>query len=318
MKVLLLVQDDQRVILDKYYDAICQHGGAGVVLQRLPSAKQKNLRAYFQSIIVEEYDRIVLMLRFKYLLKQVRFLRSLPNLVIIEHDACQNFISTSKYFGKFSRFYRAIPWLRVIVSGYVVAQQLRDEGVDAVFLQKGYDSALLTNQQRERDIDAGFIGSTGSSVYSKRKAFLETLAVSESLQIVKTPSGQPYADTLNRIRFFVSCDIGLGEYMIKNFEALACGCVLFAWRQGQGEEEALGFRDMENIVLYSSEGELREKLARLRKDMSLAGSIARQGQLLAERQFSFDAIGEKIASAWIPALRNPTEHTIPWWKKIVC
>ena len=66
---------------------------------------------------------------------------------------------------------------------------------------------------------------------------------------------------LNRIRFFVSADIGMGEYMIKNFEAMACGCVLLAYDQGELENEALGFIDMHNIVLYRRLDELRDKLS---------------------------------------------------------
>ena len=86
----------------------------------------------------------------------------------------------------------------------------------------------------------------------------------------------------------------MGEYMIKNFEAMACGCILLAYRQGEGEEEALGFSDMNNIVLYSSIAELREKLAQLRANPERAEQIAHAGQDLVTTRYTFEAIGKII------------------------
>lgn len=44
---------------------------------------------------VSRYDRILFFLRFKKEMRQVRFIRSVPNLVILEHDAYQNYIPAS-------------------------------------------------------------------------------------------------------------------------------------------------------------------------------------------------------------------------------
>jgi hypothetical protein len=88
MKILLLVQDEQRVILDKLYLAIAAAVEA-CEIRRLDSAQQANLRRYFRDIDVHSYDRIVLFLRFKKEIRQRRFLRTLPNLVFLEHDAYQ-------------------------------------------------------------------------------------------------------------------------------------------------------------------------------------------------------------------------------------
>ncbi len=190
-------------------------------------------------------------------MRQVRFIRSVPNLVILEHDAYQNYIPC-KYTGKFSAHYRRLPWARVISSGHTVSERLRQEGFDAVFVPKGYDQTLLHDLGLARDIELGFVGSTGSVAYSGRKALLDELGGVENLLVTKTKSGEEYLRTLNRIRFFVSADVGMGEYMIKNFEAMACGCVLLAYDQGERENEALGFRDMENIVLYRSVADIQK------------------------------------------------------------
>ena len=301
MKVLFLVQKEQRAILDRLYDGIAAHCECDI--RWLSSDEQRNLRRYFRrEVDVTRYDRIVFFLRFKQEIRQVSFIRTVPNLVILEHDAYQNYIEC-KYTGKFSAHYRQLPWARVISSGFMVTQRLREEGFDAVFVPKGYDQALLQDLGRERDIELAFVGSTNSVAYSGRKALLDELASVEPLVVTRTKSGDEYRETLNRIRFFVSADVGMGEYMIKNFEAMACGCVLLAFDQGDAENRALGFEDMQNIVFYKTIAQLQEKLTRLRNDPQLAAAIARRGRDLAVSQYSFGRIGQRIVEALQPVLR---------------
>ena len=301
MKVLFLVQKEQRAILDRLYDGVAANCECD--LRWLTSEDQRNLRRYFKrEVQVERYDRIVFFLRFKQEIRQVAFIQTVPNLVILEHDAYQNYIPC-KYTGKFSAHYRKLPWARVISSGYMVSERLRQEGFDAVFVPKGYDERLLTDQGRERDIELAFVGSTNSVAYSGRKALLDELASVEPLVVTRTKSGDEYRDTLNRIRFFVSADVGMGEFMIKNFEAMACGCVLLAFDQGEAESRALGLQDMHNIVFYRDIAQLQEKLALLRADPGLAASIARNGRDLAVSQFSFARVGQRIVEELQPPLR---------------
>ncbi|MFN3768689.1 glycosyltransferase [Ectopseudomonas guguanensis] len=310
MNVLFLVQAEQRAILDRLYDGIAEACDS-CDIRWLSSDEQANLKRYFREHVdVAKYDRILFFLRFKKEMRQWRFIRTLPNLVILEHDAYQNYIPC-KYTGKFSAHYRRMPWVRVISSGADVSQRLREEGFDACFVPKGYDQALLTCSDRERDIELAFVGSTKSVAYSGRKALLDELGRHENLLVTKTKSGEEYCETLNRIRFFVSADVGMGEYMIKNFEAMACGCVLLAYDHGEVENSALGFVDMENLVLYRTVAQLTEKLAVLRADPERALRIAQAGRRLAEEQYGFDRIGHKIVEAMRPALRVP-ERRAGW------
>ncbi|WP_268799266.1 glycosyltransferase family protein [Pseudomonas huanghezhanensis] len=302
MKVLFLVQKEQRAILDRLYEGVA--ASCDCDLRWLTSEQQRDLRGYFRrEVDVTRYDRIIFFLRFKQEIRQVGFIRTIPNLVILEHDAYQNYIPC-KYTGKFSAHYRKLPWVRVISSGFMVSERLRQEGFDAVFVPKGYDQSLLADQGRERDIELAFVGSTNSVAYSGRKALLDELGRVEQLVVTRTKSGEEYCDTLNRIRFFVSADVGMGEYMIKNFEAMACGCVLLAFDQGDAENRALGLEDMDNVVLYNDIPQLQKKLAILRADPELAARIAQSGRNLATSRFGFAAIGERIIQASTPALRE--------------
>jgi len=312
-KVLFLVQKEQRVILDRLYEGVTQNISTDI--HWLSSKEQDDLKGYFKkNINLGSYDRIIFFLRFKKELRQVNFVRTIPNLVILEHDAYQNYIPC-KYTGKFSSYYKKLPWARVLSSGAVVTRRLQEEGVDAIFVPKGYDQGLLKNLGNPRDIELGFIGSTKSVAYSQRRDFLERLAEKENLLATRTKSGDEYLQTLNRIRFFVGADIGMGEYMIKNFEAMACGCVLFAYDQGQEENEALGFIDMHNIVLYKTLEEFRSKLSILRENSDLADKIATNGQALVKSKYSFEKIGKQIVESLKAPLR---EYQAPTrWQKML-
>lgn len=312
MKVLFLVQKEQRIILDRLYESI--EANCECDTRWLTDDEQANLKHYFkEKVDTSQYDRILFFLRFKKEIKQVGFIRSVPNLVILEHDAWQNY-AAGKYHDKFSQHYHHLPWARVLVSGYGIAKKLQQEGVDAVFVPKGYDEQLLCNKGLERDIELGFVGSIRNEAYSLRKQTLEAVAKAENLVITKTKSGEEYVNTLNRIKFFVSADVGFGEYMIKNFEAMACGCVLIAYDQGIDENQALGFVDMENIVLYRNLQDIQEKLKLLRENPQQVEQIAKAGQQLVESRYSYKQLGKTTVEAMTAPLRERPKDT--FWEKL--
>ncbi len=309
MKVLMLVIDKQRIQLDCLYEGIAKH--CDLDLRRLSSKEQDNIAKYFKhNVDTKLYSRIIMFLRFKKEIRQVAFIRTIPNLVILEHDAWQNYYPQSKYQNKFSRHYSALPWVRVLVSGATLSKRLCKEGFDAHFVSKGYDQSLLKNTQQERSIELGFIGNTGHDTYIKRKELLETARDNFGLHITRTNSGHEYLETLNNIRFFLSADIGFGENMVKNFEAMACGCVLIAYNQGEEENQILGFIDMKNVVLYDSIESLEKKLGILRENQKLAEEIAKSGQQLAETSFTFDKVGNDVIKAITSPLKKQEKTSI--------
>jgi glycosyltransferase involved in cell wall biosynthesis len=308
MKVLLLVMDEQRVLLDRLYAIVREHC-ADCAIHRLTKAQQMNLGTYLAGIGHEQFDRIVIFSRVKRLAPQLAVLSCIPGLVFLEHDAYQNYMPGSKYRHQYSRLYSRLPACRALLSGALVAKQMQAEGIDAVFVSKGYDEQMLRNLGGQRDIPAGFLGSLKSKEYAQRKAILESLASQTGMLVTRTESGAEYLQMLNRIKVFVSADIGMGEFMFKNFEAQACGCVLLAWSQGE-EDRLLGFEDMHNVVFYRSEAEALEKLALLRDDPALAERIAANGQAFAEQHYSFARVGRDLAAA-IQAPMRPWQA--PGW-----
>lgn len=293
MRVLVLTAEARVPDLSAVYQSLPRY--LDIDLHVLDKAQQRQLRRYLADLDLQAYQRILLDLPFKHMVAQANLLARLPGLLIYEEDACQNYLATSKWRGAFSRFYRQLPAARLVVTGASVAERLRSEGFDALFMAKGYNPHLLFNEQEVRDIELGFIGRTASRDYAGRKALLDSLAALEHLQLLRTEPGAEYRYMLNRIRYFVSADVGLGEYMAKNFEAMACGCVLLAWRQGS-EEEAIGLKHDEHLLLYSSLDELREHLARLRREPQLAERLARAGQAFVASQLSHEQLAECLAA----------------------
>jgi len=316
MKVMLLVMDEQRVILDRLYEVARDHCD-DCVIYRLSKQQQMNLGPFLASVNYQDFDRVVIFSRVKRLVRQLSVLKCIPGLIFLEHDAYQNYMPESKYIGVYSRLYRRLPSCRALVSGAVVARRMQAEDIDAVFVSKGYDEQMLHNTGTARDIPVGFLGSLKSTEYAQRKALLESLARRTGMLVTRTASGREYLETLNRIKIFVSADLGMGEFMIKNFEAMACGCVLLAWSQGE-EDKLLGFEDMENVVFYHSEDEAVQKLELLRREPELAARIASKGQAFAESRYSFARVGQDLAAEIQREMRpwQPPSALVRWWVKL--
>ncbi|THF57643.1 glycosyltransferase family protein [Pseudothauera rhizosphaerae] len=307
MKTMLLLMERRRTILDTLYESISSHLPQCDVF-RLDEAQQQNLAGFFRDHAPSGYDRVVIYSRLKRLKGQVRVLSFVPGLVFFEYDAWQNYASEDKRFGQYSKFYRALPGCRVISSGCGVSRRLRSEGIDARFVPKGFDDRVITDLGRERDIFAAFLGSTNNQSYAARRRTLEAIGEGFPLEVTRTNPGGDYAEMLNRIRVFVSVDTGMGEYMLKNFESMAAGCVLLAQDQGAEENEAVGFKDMENVVLYRSAEEAVERLKMLRDSPELCDRLAAAGRRHANEHFTFSRLGELIAlaiAAPMPAAKAP-------------
>ena len=306
MKILLLAHKERLTILDRLYESIAARTDCD--LRRLSKSEQANLRRYFHdNVDVSRYERILLFdLSFKRLVRQPLFIRSIPNLVTLEFDVWQNY-QPIEYQGKFSAHFRRLPAIRVLSSGFQVTKKLLAEGIDATFVPKGCYQDLLHNFGGVRDIELAFIGTTRADGYQGRRAILEAIKTREpGLKVLVTKPGNEYCEALNRIRFFISPDMGMNEYMIKNFEAMACGCVLCAFDQGEEENQVLGFVDMENLVLFRDVDELIGKLHCLRADPALADRIGAAGQALVEREYNYTRISEIIVEALrLPLRPNP-------------
>ena len=208
--------------------------------------------------------------------------------------------SSSPWHRKYPAILRDIGKIRVIVSGIDLRDQFRAEGIDAEYLPKAYDSGVVSNIRGQRNVAAAFVGRTNNKAYRLRKQFLKQISRRLGISILRSEPGAPYNALLNSIRIFVSADIGYGEYMIKNYEAMAAGCMVLAWRQSAAENAALGFQDKKNIVLYDSIEEFEQKLKMLLDNPSQIESIASAGQQLVEGAHTWKKRAEELLPLLLP------------------
>ena len=300
MKTLIVSTDGKLMVTRPLWQAARQF----FEFDHVEVTREHGLEAYFNEADFSGYDRVIADTNLRRLGKRYQCLKRAPGLVVFDHDVCQNNVSTSEWYHRYPSVLRDLGTVRIIVSGATLAGQLQDEGIDACYLAKGYDDNVVSPLGIERTHQAAFVGRVKNKVYKRRKKFLLRQEKLGRLELLRAEPGDAYNRLLNQIRVFVSADIGFGEYMIKNFEAMAAGCVLLAWRQPEREQSSLGFVDGENVVLYDSEPELLEKLAWLNDNPDSAAQIAHAGQQLVSQRHTWTDRAKAMPALLAPAIKT--------------
>ncbi len=267
-----------------------------VEVNLLDESRQATLTEILDIEQLRRYDRVVLDLKWGLIKRQRPFIARIPNLVIHESDAWFNFAPFSGNYRRFEYFYHRLGSFRLICTSWTVSSWFREQGLDVVFVPKSFDSNYYRHLELKRDIEYGFIGTQRNRIYMERNKMLKAFSQAIPLFITQTQSKEEYLETLNRINFFISADVGMHEYMIKNFEALSCGCILVAYRQGR-EEEALGFTDMDNVVLYSTPEEALQKITYLQQNTTEAEKLRRRGMDHVNANFTVAKRDERLFHA---------------------
>lgn len=279
--------------------------GSGKAKREVYDNEQQLLDAVDE--VSEEWSRVIIDANLRRMGKDVVRLSRLQNLVIFDHDICQQYCSDSDWYKTYFPVLKRIGARRVIVSSQALKRDLLEQGVDAEYLPKAYDAEKVSFQGCDRSVFAGFVGRTNNKVYRRRKRLLEMARRKGGVQLVRASPGEEYNSVLNSIAVFVSADVGFKEYMIKNFEAMAAGCLLLAWRQPDGEQEALGFEEGKNVLLYDSQSELLEKLRNIESNPELYARIAEEGRVLVEQRHNWVERSREI----VTLLDKPLTKSVP-------
>ena len=287
LKVLIVSRQERSRSFTTLFDGIAKYFDTTLI--KLSKLQIRDFANTVNGLGCGDYDRVVFDVPLRRIGRHYKVLRKIPGLLLYEEDAWQEFSRHSKYYNKFIRIYQSIGACRLVLTGYNIGERIKSSGLDVVIVPKAYDENHLRNLSVERDIELGYIGRIKNRIYRDRRPFLESLVAEYGLQMLRTDPGDEYLQTLNRIKIFVSADLGFLEYMAKNFEAMACGCMLFANRQGGVEEDSLGFRHMENVVLYNDPDDARKLLAMLKENPALVKDIARKGEALVRERHSLGA-----------------------------
>jgi glycosyltransferase involved in cell wall biosynthesis len=283
---------------------------ATVTIRKFGGEGNPTLSALAAELVDHQYDRVIFDANIRRAGKEIFSLRNIPRLVLYEYDFCQNYQPESDYYHLYKVILKQLGEHRIIVSGAAIADDLTKEGFCASFVPKFYNCDKVYCMNQARDFEIAFVGRTKHKVYKKRRELLRKIVDQLGAQLIRTEEGKEYNEALNRIRFFISADIGLNEFMIKNFEAMAAGCVLCAYLASEKDAYELGFEDMENVVFYKSIEELADKLHLLRTEPDLARNIAENGRKLAEQRHSWKTRIESISEILKEPLHRPPLMTI--------
>ncbi|MCK0538744.1 glycosyltransferase family protein [Alcanivorax quisquiliarum] len=243
------------------------------------------------------YDRVVVDANLRRMGADVKRLRGIVNLVIFDFDMCQENVPASSWYRCYVPVLKYISPVKVLTSSACLMAYFRQRGIAAELVCKGYDPEVIRNERMERDIPAAFVGRISHKVYRERRTFLESAVRKNLIKIMRAEPGAAYNQLLNRIRVFVSADVGFNEYMIKNFEAMAAGCLLLAWRQPEAEQQALGFEEGRHLLMYESLDELQAKLAWVRERPDDAEKIAEAGSELVCSMHRWESRASAVAAA---------------------
>ncbi len=314
LKLLIVSREERSRSFSTLFDGISQSFDTTVV--KLSKAEIKSFASTVERLNCNAYDRVMFDVPLRRIGKEYKALKGVSGLILYEEDAYQEFVKRSEYYKKYTRIYRELSeasGCRLILTGFNIGDRIAERGLDVAVIPKAFDEHHLKDLGLVRDVELGFVGRVKNKIYRDRQEFLQSLIDEQGLKLFKTDPGEEYLQALNRIKIFVSADIGLLEYMAKNFEAMACGCLVMAKRQGGVEEERLGLKHMENIVLYDELEDAVSVLESLRKQPELMDKIARAGHQFAHKthclggrtdQFvrviesSVDPIESEKASLW--------------------
>jgi len=251
------------------------------------------------------YERVIVDHNLRRMGADYKQLRRIPNLVLFDFDFYTNYLPGSECLGKLESILKTLNEHRIIVSSSSIKDDLQAKGFDAAYSPKAYDAFFVEDLGKLRDIELGFIGRSKHWIYELRREMLERLQAEPGLQVLRTEENAEYNQTLNRIQIFVSPDLGYHEIMIKDFEAMAAGCLLIAPRPASEELTRLGWVDFENIVLYETYDELVSKIRRLRAEPGQIRRIADAGKTLTTTRHRWEARAPALLEMLLPPLRRP-------------
>jgi spore maturation protein CgeB len=253
LKLLIVSRKERSRSFATLFDGISKSFDTTVI--KLSKEEIRDFANTVKRLSCHKYDRVMFDVPLRRIGNDYTVLKKISGLILYEEDAYQEFVKRSEYYKKYTKIYREISetsGCRLILTGYNIGRRIRETGLDVVVIPKAFDENHLRDLGKERNIELGFVGRVKNKIYKERQSFLGRLQKEKGLKLFKTDPGEEYLQALNEISIFVSADIGLLEYMAKNFEAMGSGCVVLAKRQGGEEEAKLGLRHLENIILYDN------------------------------------------------------------------
>ena len=201
----------------------------------------------------QQYDAVIFFVCFRGLIRKPDFQWNdyQGKKLIYDFDIHLNYSTwaADKYFGKWNDVIKRNGFDITVTTGKEVRDRLIKDGINAVWIPKGFDSSRFTNLNQDRNGFCYF-----GRQYEDRKKMLDWFGPGK-IEIIK-PSFKDLNYNLNQ---YLGCIMHNGiEPMEKHFETSGCGCVPIT--NYIPELKDLGYVDGETMVSYNCFEELVEKL----------------------------------------------------------
>lgn len=267
-----------------------------------------DVREWSSPVRASGYDAVVVMVAFRDLVVSdpIDWAGFDGLRVLLDHDAYLNYWAMSErapYLGAWPGAIRRHRFDLLLASGRELTARFVGEGVPAAWLPKGYDPARFHDAGGDRTGLVHYGSPYRARAVMLREAARAGLEV-EQIQVpysalparlnraagclicnrsARVPFGK-LGRAVNRVRPLVRLGPST-EPMLKNFEAAAAGCAVFAdWHPDLLE---LGFVDGENVVIYRTFDELVERARVLADQPDAMRRIGRAAATLARERHTW-------------------------------
>lgn len=301
MKVLLLVPDKVTYVSSALYASLRTRVGTCDVYH-LNKEHWDDIEIFFQRFVrKEQYDRIVIAASPVYLLKKIKFFRSLPALVILrlQHDSESKNVQMAKVLSK-------MPWARWIGVDDEICHEFAHHGWDASWIPPVYDADWFHGNRplREKPV---------LHIFDPGKQLVLPLQHNDFEAVMYVPaedSGQYLNEHVK------PQDILIFQPKREHYEptlviqAMACGAVVFLPPLNLRRRVLYGWHDGQDCIFFGTTGVLPELLDKILQEEEMRQKIS-QNAIEKAMLFHPKEVGQRLGACLEPALRNPGDYPQP-------
>ncbi|MCG8312416.1 MAG: glycosyltransferase [Pseudomonadales bacterium] len=293
MKVLWLSLETYKTELCEFIAQLSSR--VDLTVRWLTSKEAKHITKAVGGVELKTFDRVLIHLPVRLLLKQTPYLRCVPSLVLLQRDLPSIATTDLPLFDKFLKALGVMPWARVLLPFSQISHRLSQAGIDNYQVPLGIDAREYTDLDQSRSHSAVVLADLENPASKPRKQLLLNIKTQNKLQIFEPELGATLREQLNTLQVTVTCEQGCHLYRALNYQAMASGCLLLTWDRGSEENHVVGFEDMKNVMLFQDERSAQAKLNFLKRHPDQLEAIRQQGKALVAARHTLVAMAEAVA-----------------------
>lgn len=301
MKVLVLMSDKARHFPNALYASLRVRVGT-CDAYHLTTEQLEGVESFFRAFIrLEHYDRIVVAMPPSYVLRKIKFFRTLPSLVILrlEHDSATENAHMAKLFAQ-------MPWLRWIGIDDEVCDEFAHQDRDAYWIPPSYDAEWFHHNRPPREVPMVHVFDPAHRLGPVLQGVIQS-----GLQYVPVDGSDHYLSEHMKPQ-----DIFIFHPKRAHYEpgmviqAMASGAVVILPTPNLKRRVLYGWHDYHDCLFYDDAAALPDLLGKVLVQPSLRASISRRA---VDKVLLFHPkeVGQRLGGRLEITLRTPREYPAP-------